>query len=254
MRKYLILCLCFFMISCEVTQNMKIIWDFCLSHGYTKEGAAALLGNMKAESGIRPNILEKSKQSKIGMTSEEYIRRVNDGTYTNFVNDKAGFGLIQWTHWSRKQPLLEACRGRIADLQCQIDYMHSEVQKYKTVYRSITTSNSIEECNRNVMTRYIKPGNQSEENIKRREGFSRTIYNEMINYSGGSVPTPTPTPEPVTPQPSDPTTGTTYYTVKKGDTLTRIANRFGTTVKRLCELNNIANKNFIRIGQVLRIN
>ena len=53
-----------------------------------------------------------------------------------------------------------------------------------------------------------------------------------------------------TPQPQS--TGRTY-TVVKGDTLTKIAKRFNTTVKRLCELNNISNPNLIRVGQVLRI-
>jgi hypothetical protein len=63
---------------------MKKCWDYFITHGITKAGAAGLLGNLQAESGVRPNILEKSKVSKVGMNSEEYIRRTNDGTYKNF--------------------------------------------------------------------------------------------------------------------------------------------------------------------------
>ncbi len=44
-----------------------------------------------------------------------------------------------------------------------------------------------------------------------------------------------------------------YYIVKKGDTLWGISRKFGTTVDRLVEMNSIKNKNFISIGQNLRI-
>ena len=45
----------------------------------------------------------------------------------------------------------------------------------------------------------------------------------------------------------------TYYTVKKGDTLSAIANRYQTTVQQLVTENGIANPNLIYPGQVLRI-
>ncbi|MFZ0546650.1 MAG: LysM peptidoglycan-binding domain-containing protein [Candidatus Promineifilaceae bacterium] len=43
------------------------------------------------------------------------------------------------------------------------------------------------------------------------------------------------------------------YTVQAGDTLTNIAQRFGTTVAELVALNNIANPNLIYVGQVLQL-
>lgn len=43
----------------------------------------------------------------------------------------------------------------------------------------------------------------------------------------------------------------TYYTVQKGDNLTKIANKFNTTVAQLCEWNNIKNPNLIYVGQTL---
>ena len=45
----------------------------------------------------------------------------------------------------------------------------------------------------------------------------------------------------------------TYYTVKSGDTLSGIAAKYDTTVKKLVELNNIANPNKIYAGQKLRV-
>lgn len=43
------------------------------------------------------------------------------------------------------------------------------------------------------------------------------------------------------------------YTVKRGDTLYKIANRYGITVNEIVELNNIQNPNLIYVGQILRI-
>ena len=43
------------------------------------------------------------------------------------------------------------------------------------------------------------------------------------------------------------------YVIKKGDCLPAIAQRYGTTVKILCELNNIENPNLIYVGNKLLI-
>ncbi|MDU7149893.1 MAG: LysM peptidoglycan-binding domain-containing protein [Clostridium sp.] len=45
----------------------------------------------------------------------------------------------------------------------------------------------------------------------------------------------------------------TTYTVKEGDTLSEIAQRYGTTTERLAQINNISNPNLIYPGQVLEI-
>ncbi len=44
-----------------------------------------------------------------------------------------------------------------------------------------------------------------------------------------------------------------FYTVRSGDTLYILANRFGTTVDRLVELNDISDPSLIYPGQRLRI-
>lgn len=45
----------------------------------------------------------------------------------------------------------------------------------------------------------------------------------------------------------------TYYTVKKGDTLSAIAKKYGTTVKHLAAWNKIENVNLIHVGDKLRV-
>lgn len=56
------------------------------------------------------------------------------------------------------------------------------------------------------------------------------------------------TDTPVPPEPEK-----EYYTVKRGDNLTKIAQMFGTTVSQLVAWNNIKNPNLIYPGQVLRV-
>ena len=43
------------------------------------------------------------------------------------------------------------------------------------------------------------------------------------------------------------------YIVKKGDTLTSIANKHNSTVERLVQVNNIKNPNLIYVNQILKI-
>lgn len=72
-----------------------------------------------------------------------------------------------------------------------------------------------------------------------------------LKYAGGSgTPTPQPAPQPA----PAPTPSGTTYTVKKGDTLSGIATKFGTTYQKIAADNGIADPNKIYPGQVLKIN
>ena len=66
----------------------------------------------------------------------------------------------------------------------------------------------------------------------------------------GATARPSATAEPTTT--ASPSTARTY-TVKRGDTLSAISARFGTTVAAIQRLNSIADASKIRVGQVLRI-
>jgi LysM repeat protein len=80
--------------------------------------------------------------------------------------------------------------------------------------------------------------------------------------SGDAKPTSTPndvmmvvTPTPGTPVPNTPTPATNQqtYTVREGDSLSGIANRFGVTEKELQKTNHLSDPNAIYAGQVLVI-
>jgi murein DD-endopeptidase MepM/ murein hydrolase activator NlpD len=67
------------------------------------------------------------------------------------------------------------------------------------------------------------------------------------------APAPVHGPAPVAPKPALAAPTANTYTVVKGDNLTRIASRNGTTVADLVRLNGIKNANLINVGQVLKL-
>ena len=103
------------------------IWNFLRDKGMSKWGVAGLMGNLFAESGLNPQNLQNSFEKKLGMTNESYTQAVDAGTYDNFVKDSAGYGLAQWTYWSRKQNMLDFASKQnksIGDLEMQIGRAH----------------------------------------------------------------------------------------------------------------------------------
>ncbi len=68
--------------------------------------------------------------------------------------------------------------------------------------------------------------------------------NQVLLNTSGTIPLPDNTDKPIA-------GGTTTITIQRGDTLSRIALEYNTTVARLVELNNIANPNLIYTGQKL---
>ena len=82
--------------------NEKIIWDYLKAKGLNDYGAAGLMGNLFAESALNPKNLQNTYEKSLKLTDAEYTKKVDDGSYTNFIKDKAGYGLAQWTYWSRK--------------------------------------------------------------------------------------------------------------------------------------------------------
>ena len=71
------------------------------------------------------------------------------------------------------------------------------------------------------------------------------MYRDLPGEISGAIPQPTP--EPI------PQSTTNSYTVKAGDTLSSIAEKFNTTYQAIADLNGIDNPNLIYAGQTLSI-
>lgn len=83
--------------------------------------------------------------------------------------------------------------------------------------------------------------------------FPTIIKNAGLNGFGKGTNTATGTTNTVPTVNTSTTVKTTSYTVKKGDTLSEIAAKYGTTYQTLASYNGIANPNKIYAGQVIKI-
>ena len=115
--------------------SAQIIWNFLKKEGFNDYGVAGLMGNLDAESGLRSNNLQDTYSREFGLSDTQYTQKVDNGTYTNFVKDEAGYGLAQWTYWSRKQNLLNYAKAKgksIGDLEMQLGFLCKELKEQYT--------------------------------------------------------------------------------------------------------------------------
>ena len=158
------------------------IWQYFKSKGLNDYGIAGLMGNLYAESGLRPTNLQNTYEKKLGLADEEYTAAVDSGTYTNFVKDSAGYGLAQWTYWSRKQRLIDFAKQQkksIGDLDMQLDFLYKELsENYKTVLNTLCSATSVLEASNSVLLNFERPADQSVTVQNKRAGFGNTYYDK----------------------------------------------------------------------------
>ena len=166
------------------------IWNFLKGKGLNDFGVAGLMGNLNAESCLRPNNVEDSYQKKLGYTDESYTAAVDNGSYTNFVNDCAGYGLAQWTYHTRKAALLafvRACNASIGDLEAQLNFLWKELSEgYKSTLATLKSASSVREASDKVLTQFERPADMSEAVKVRRAGYGQTYYDKYANRTGSS--------------------------------------------------------------------
>ena len=181
--------------------SAQIIWNFLKKEGFNDYGTAGLMGNLDAESGLRSNNLQDTYSREFGLSDTQYTQRVDNGTYTNFVKDEAGYGLAQWTYWSRKQNLLNYAKAKgksIGDLEMQLGFLCKELKEQFTnsVYNVLKTANSLQEASDAVLMNFERPLNAASQKSKRAEmgqvyynKFAKGVENTMAtnSYSKGQA-------------------------------------------------------------------
>ncbi len=167
------------------------IWSYLKGQGLTDAGAAGLMGNLYAESGLRPNNLQNSYEGKLGMADAEYTEMVDKGVYTNFGNDRAGYGIAQWTHPDRKPKLLAYAKkmGKsIGDLDMQLGFLMEELStSYKAVLNVLKTATSVRAASDTVLLQFERPADQSEAAKARRASYGQKYFDKYAKK--GSVST-----------------------------------------------------------------
>lgn len=166
----------------DINTAKKYIWTRLMQELHNEFGTAGLMGNLAHESGFASNNLQNSYEKSLGFTDQAYTEAVDNGTYTNFVHDSAGYGLAQWTYHSRKQNLLNYCKQcgtSIGDLAMQTSFLIQELKGYTTVWQSLLTAGTVREASNSVLLEFEKPADQSEAAQQRRSNSGETIYNEF---------------------------------------------------------------------------
>lgn len=161
----------------------KKMWDFFKSKGMTQAGIAGVMGNLYAESSLRPCNLQSSFEKKLGMTDAEYTAAVDAGTYTNFVRDGAGYGLAQWTYWSLKQDMLDFHKAKgksIGDLNTQMEFLvHQLSTEFAAVWKVLTSTTSVREASDAMLLKFERPADQSESVQQKRADYGQKYYDQF---------------------------------------------------------------------------
>ncbi len=130
-----------------------------------------------------------------------------------------------------------------------LDELSKEGQNIRKYYQQRLPSNSIKDYyfmhrdtpnNETVIVEYgfiDSPKDDVEQIQKNYEKYAEAVVRAVADYKGIKYVAPA---------------NSGYYTVKKGDSLWSIANKYGTTVSKLKELNNLSS-NVLQVGQTLKI-
>lgn len=167
------------------------IWSYLKAQDLTDAGTAGLMGNLYAESGLRPNNLQNSYEGKLGMADAEYTELVDKGVYTNFGNDRAGYGIAQWTHPDRKPKLLTYAKkmGKsIGDLDMQLGFLMEELStSYKAVLNVLKTATSVRAASDAVLLQFERPADQSAAAKTRRASYGQKYFDKYAKKGSGST-------------------------------------------------------------------
>ena len=165
--------------------NDKVMWNYFKSKGLNDFGVAGLMGNLYAESGFKPTNLQNTYEKKLGMTDAEYTAAVDNGSYTNFVKDGAGYGLPQWTYWSLKQDFLNYVKNKgksIGDAEVQMEFLaHQLSTGYTAVWNTLKNATSILEASNAVLLKFERPADQSTAVQNKRAEFGKVYYDKYAS-------------------------------------------------------------------------
>lgn len=181
------------------------IYDRLRANGLTEAGALALLGNWDCESNCE-SVRVQGDFSPYRNVSKQYVDDIATGRINrdSFKNDQKGFGLAQWTYFTRKAALYDfwkAKGGSIGDESLQVDFALLELRSdYSGLLNELKTSNDLYLCTNDICWKFENP---YVKNVDSRFSAANKIK-AQIDLNPGPVP-----PQPDPPQPDPPQPGPT---------------------------------------------
>lgn len=149
-----------------------------------EDACYAILGNLQAESGLKSNNMQNTYEKRLGYNDETYTKAVNSGAYSRrkFAHDAVGYGLAQWTYWTRKQALYDYCKAKhknIDDAETQIDFLITEIRNNSYLLKMLRYEIGIDHLTEQFMRLYERPANQSKAAIEGRVKLAKQIEKEV---------------------------------------------------------------------------
>ncbi len=147
-----------------MTQNALLIYNQLRASGVTHAGAIGILGNWMAESGLEPGRLQGDFSSG-RLQSMIYTADVTSGKInrTQFARDAKGYGLAQWTYFTRKEDLYDFWQGSGAaldDVRMQVKFALQELSteaEYSGLWDVLRTTEDIWTAVDKVCRLYERP-------------------------------------------------------------------------------------------------
>lgn len=174
----------------DASTTAGYLWNEFRKAGYPDVAIAGMIGNLDKESALLANNLQNSYERTIGMSDEGYTAAVDAGIYTKdqFINDKAGYGLAQWTFWSRKKALYEFVKEdqglSIGNMVGQTAFLLYELNKdFSGLVARLKAATSVREASDLILTEFEKPADMSETVKQNRAAAAQKYFD---TFSKGS--------------------------------------------------------------------
>lgn len=168
----------------------KYIFDYLMERIGNAKAVAALMGNLDVESGLNPVNLEGKYARKFNLTSREYTDLFDKAEFSeldSMIHDCAGYGIAQWTFWSRKKGLYDYAKSvhkSVGDLDAQLGYLWKEIQGYKAVMQLMKESDNLREISDIIAIKYERPEHTEEKYLANRAAHGQKFYDMYANQNG----------------------------------------------------------------------
>lgn len=175
--------------------SKQTIYDALRANGLSRWGALAMMGNWQQESGNEAVRLEGDFDTSRAM-SKDLMKKVDSGAMprATFIYMGRGWGLAQWTFWSRLAGLYDLCKAAgksIGDEAMQVKWAIQELKNgYPDLLKLLKSAkkDQLYLATSRVCTEYERPYIN---NIDARYNDALTIANEVKD---GAQPEPQPEP------------------------------------------------------------
>lgn len=177
--------------------GLQTIYNALRKGGLSRWGTLAVMGNLQAESG-NESVRLQGDFDAARRVSKTYAAEVDSGekSRNTYSRDARGWGLAQWTYWSRKEGLYDLCKSKgksIGDETTQCEWLLTELKSYPALLAYLKTAgeNECYEATRRVCVEFERP---AVNNVQVRYNNAVDLSRQVKDGEPDPAPTPTPTP------------------------------------------------------------